>query len=422
MKARYQYRIYPRPTQIELLAKAFGCSRVVWNDALWIYKNAFKNGKDRPKDVDKLVITQAKKTNQRAWLSEVSNIVLQQSFRDLQTAWNNYFSSLSGKRKGQPIGKPKLKKKTSRQSMRFRKGGFSVHSCSVKLAKIGHVPMVVSRPLPSAPSSVTIIKDTIGRYFASFVVEVPTEIAPQTTNSCGIDLGLTHFAILSSGEKVENPQLHKKMLRKIKLANRRLAQHAKRASLASARSGRMPCAKKDSNRRKKRKLRLAKLHAKVKQQRTDFLHKLTTRLVAENQSLAVEDLNVAGMVKNRKLSRAISDAGWAKFKTMLSAKCDKYGRDLTIVDRWYASSQICSCCGGKSEGKKELDVREWECLYCNTIHDRDINAAANLEQQIKREAGGQSDSYNNGHGVSVSLPVVAVCDEVSTIPIQLSLF
>jgi putative transposase len=404
MKARYQYRIYPRPTQIEPLAKAFGCSRVVWNDALWVYKNAWRNSEERPKDVDKLVITQAKKTPERAWLSEVSNIVLQQSFRALQTAWNNYFSSVSGKRKGKPVGKPKLKKKTSRQSMRFRKGGFSVHSCSVKLAKIGHVPMVVSRPLPSAPSSVTIIKDTTGRYFASFVVEVSEKIAPQTDSSCGVDLGLTHFCILSSGEKVENPNLHKKMLRKIKKANRRLAK-----------------AKKDSNRRKKRKLRLAKLHAKVKDQRTDFLHKLTTRLVAENQSLAIEDLNVAGLVKNRKLSRAISDAGWAKFKTMLAAKCDKYGRDLTIVDRWYASSQICSYCG-QSGGKKELNVREWSCLYCNTFHDRDKNAAANLKNQIKREAGGQSDSYNNERGASVSQSEIAVCVEPLTTPIQLTLF
>lgn len=404
MKARYQYRIYPRPTQFETLAKAFGCSRVVWNDALWIYKNAFRNGEERPKNVDKLVITQAKKTESRAWLSEVSNIVLQQSFRDLQIAWNNYFSSLNGKRKGKPVGKPKLKKKTSRQSMRFRKGGFSVHSCSVKLAKIGHIPMIVSRPLPNQPSSVTIIKDAIGRYFASFVVEVPEQIAPQTDASCGIDLGLTHFAILSTGEKVENPRLHKKMLRRIKLANRRLAK-----------------AKKDSNRRKKRKLRLAKLHAKVKQQRTDFLHKLTTRLVCENQALAIEDLNIAGLVKNRKLSRAISDASWAKFKTMLSAKCDKYARQLTIVDRWYPSSQICSCCG-KSGGKKELDVREWECLYCNTIHDRDINASNNLKNQIKREAGGQSDSNINERGESVSLPAVAVLDETLTTPKQLTLF
>ncbi len=398
MKARYNYRIYPKPSQIEPLAKAFGCARVVWNDALWLYQKANKEGLPMPKDVDKQVITQAKKTPDRAWLSEVSNIVLQQSFRDLQTAWNNYFSSLKGERKGKRVGQPKFKKKHSRQAIRFRKGGFKVHSQSVKLAKIGHVPMVVSRPLPSKPSSVTIIKDCSGRYFASFVVAVAQTIPPASDKSIGIDLGLTHFAILSSGEKIENPRLHKKMLRKIKKANRRLSK-----------------AKKDSNRRKKRKLRLAKLHAKVQDQRTDFLHKLTTRLVRENQTLAVEDLNVSGMVKNRKLSRAISDAGWAKFKTLLAAKCDKYGRDLIIVDRWFASSQICSCCG-QSGGKKQLDVREWECLFCNTIHDRDLNAAINL-----KDAGGLSESLN-GRGSKCKTIVVAVCDEPSTTYEQISLF
>lgn len=398
MKARYNYRVYPKQSQLTPLAKAFGSSRVVWNDAWWLYKVAERNNLDRPRKISNLVITQAKKTDERKWLSEVSSVVLQQSLRDLEAAWSNYFSSLKGVRKGQAVGKPKPKKKQGRQAIRFASNAFSTHSKSVYLAKIGHVKVVFSRPLPSKPTSVTIIKDTTGRYFASFVVEIPAEIALQTSNSCGIDLGLTHFAILSTGEKIENPRLHKKMLRKIKLANRRLAK-----------------AEKDSNRRKKRKLRLAKLHAKVKDQRTDFLHKLTTRLVAENQSLAVEDLNVAGMVKNRKLSRAISDAGWSKFKTMLGAKCDKYGRDLTIVNRWYPSSQICSCCG-KSGGKKELNVREWECLFCNAKHDRDINASINLN----RWAGGQSDQDNNKRGASVSLAVPAVCGEAFTNPIQLT--
>ena len=363
-----------------------------------MYQKANRDGLPLPNNVDKQVITQAKKTEERAWLSEVSNIVLQQSFRDLQTAWSNYFSSLKGKRKGKPVGKPKFKKKQSRQAIRFRKGGFKVHSQSVKLAKIGQIKMVVSRPLPSEPSSVTIIKDGGGRYFASFVVEVSPSIAPQTDCSCGIDLGLNHFCILSSGEKVENPRLQKKMLKRLKKANRRLSK-----------------AKKDSNRRKKRKLKLAKLHGKIKDQRTDFLHKLTTRLVRENQTLAVEDLNIAGMVKNRKLSRAISDAGWAKFKTLLAAKCDKYGRDLTIVDRWFASSQICSECG-KSGGRKELDVREWECLCCNTVHDRDVNAAINI-----KDAGGLSESLN-GRGSKFKTTVVAVCVEPSTTYKQLALF
>lgn len=371
MKARYNYRIYPKQHQLPLIAQAMGCARVVWNDALRLYKDAEKNGTDRPKKISNLCITQAKKTTNRAWLADVSSVVLQQSINDLQTAWKNYFDSKQGRRKGKEVGKPRWKKKQSRQAIRFASNAFSVHSQSVKLAKIGHVKMVVSRPLPSVPTSVTIIRDTTGRYFASFVVEVKQPIPPQTEGSCGIDMGLAHFVILSDGEKIDNPKWHKKMLQRIKRANRRLAK-----------------AKRDSKRRERRNKKLAKLHLLVKQQRQDFHHKLTTRLVRENQALAVEDLNVAGMVKNRKLSRAISDAGWTKFKTMLAAKCDKYGRDLTIVDRWYPSSQICSCCG-KSGGKKELDVRQWTCLYCNTVHDRDINAAENLNEW----AGGQSDQY-----------------------------
>jgi putative transposase len=400
MKARYRYRIYPKPHQIEPLAKAFGCARVVWNDALAIYTDAANNKQPFPKDVDKLVITQAKKTSERAWLAEVSNIVLQQSFRDLQQAWSNYFSNLKGKRKGKKVGRPKFKKKQSRQVIRFRVGGFSVHSESVKLAKIGQIPMVVSRPLPSAPSSVTIIKDTTGRYFASFVVEIPQAIPPTSDSSVGIDLGLTHFAILSNGENIDNPRHHKKVLKRIKRANRKLSK-----------------CKKGSNRREVAKLKLAKLHAKVKDCRTDFLHKLTTKLVRENQALAIEDLNVSGMVKNRKLSRAISDAGWYSFRNLLTAKCDKYGRHLVVIDRWLPTSQKCSVCGF-SGGKKELDVREWQCLNCGSIHDRDTNAANNI-----LDAGGLSESLN-GRGRKCKTTSVAVSVDPSTTPklVQLSLF
>ena len=400
MKARYNYRIYPKPHQIEPLAKAFGCARVVWNDALWLYKKASTEGQPMPQNVDKQVITQAKKTSERCWLSEVSNIVLQQSFRDLQQAWNNYFKSLKGKRKGKKVGRPKFKKKQSRQAIRFRKGGFTVHSTSVKLAKIGQIPIVYSRKLPSPPSSVTIIKDTANRYFASFVVEINPENMPKTDKSVGIDLGLTHFAIFSDGEKIENPKLQKKMLRRIKKTNRRLSK-----------------AKKDSHRRKRRKLRLAKLHAKVKDSRNDFLQKLSTRLVRENQAIAIEDLNVSGMVKNRKLSRAISDAGWYSFRSLLDAKCEKYGRDFVVIDRWEATSQKCSNCG-KHGGKKELNVRAWTCLHCGEQHDRDINAAKNI-----LVAGGLSETLN-GRGSKSKTSNEAICDEPSTTPkvVQLSLF
>lgn len=390
MKSRYKYRIYPKPHQLEPLAKAFGCARVIWNDALFFYKKAYEEDQPRPKDVDKIVITQAKKTEKRAWLSEVSNIVLQQSYRDLQQAWSNYFDSLKGERKGKKVGLPKFKKKQSRQTIRFREGGFSIHSCSVKLAKIGHIPMEVSRPLPTKPSSVTIIRDPAVRYFASFVVEIAPQTLPSTENAIGIDLGLTHFAIISNGEKVEYPRLHKTCVKKIKRANRRLSK-----------------CQKGSKRREASKRKLAKIHVKVADERTDFLHKLTTKLVRENQALAIEDLNVSGMVKNRKLSRAISDAGWRTLRTLLDAKCDKYGRHLTIINRWEATSQKCSACG-ESEGRKELHIREWQCLHCGVVHDRDINAGCNI-----KVAGGLSETIN-GRWSECKTTFVAVRDESST--------
>jgi putative transposase len=399
MKARFKYRIYPKPQQIEPLAKAFGCSRVVWNDALAIYLDAANNSQPIPLDVDKIVITRAKKTAARAWLAEVSNIVLQQSFRDLQQAWSNYFNSLKGKRKGKKTGRPRFKKKQSRQAIRFRVGGFSVHSESVKLAKIGHIPMKVSRPLPSEPSSVTIIKDAAGRYLASFVVELPQEIPPAAENSIGIDLGLNHFAILSNGEKIDNPRLHKKLLKRIKRANKKLSK-----------------CQKGSKRRELAKLKLAKLHAQIKDCRTDFLHKLTTKLVRENQALAIEDLNVSGLVKNRKLSRAISDAGWYSFRVLLTAKCDKFGRHLIVINRWEATSQKCSACRFHG-GKKELHVREWQCLNCGTVRDRDINAAVNIK------VAGRLSETQNGRGRKCKTTSVAVSVEPSTTPkiIQLTL-
>lgn len=400
MKARYSYRIYPTTQQRTELAKAFGRARVVWNDALAIYQQAFREGKQRPQDVDKIVITQAKNTPERAWLSEVSVVHLQQAYRDLQQAWANFFNSLKGKRKGKKVGCPKFKKKQARQAIRFTQRGFSVHSQSVKIAKIGHIPMEVSRPLPSYPTSVTLIKDTSDRYFASFVVEVNPEALPKTETSMGIDLGLNHFAIFSTGKKVENPRQHKKLLKRIQKANRKLSN-----------------CQKGSNRRQRAKLKLAKLHAKVKDSRTDFLHKLTTRLVRENQAIAVEDLNVSGMVRNRKLARAISDAGWHKFRALLAGKCDKYERHLVIINRWEATSQKCSNCGFHG-GKKELNVREWTCLNCGVFHDRDTNAANNI-----KVAAGLSETLN-GRGRKCKTTLVAVSIEPSTHlkPVQLSLF
>ncbi len=359
MKARYQYRIYPSDQQCKELAKLFGCVRVVWNDALGLCKKSEKlpsNG-----DLQKICITQAKKTKEREWLGEVSNIPLQQSIADLGVAFKNFFDSRNGKTKGVKVNPPKFKKKNNRQTARFRKGGFSIKAAKVYLAKIGCIKTKWSRPLPSEPSSVTVIKDCAGRYFLSFVVEVEQQIEPSSATAIGIDLGLKTFAALSNGEKVSSPD-YSKLDRKIRRSQRKLSRRQKQ-----------------SKRRERMRKRVARLKAKVRDIRKDFLHKLSTKVVIENQVTALEDLNVSGMLKNRKLSRAISQAGWREFRTMCEAKSNKFGREFVVISRWEPTSQVCSDCG-YHWGKLDLSVREIICINCTAYHDRDKNASKNIEQ------------------------------------------
>lgn len=389
MKQRYQYRIYPTQQQTHDLSRLFGCCRVVYNDALALSRLAEKLPKNS--DLQKTCITLAKKTEHREWLGEVSNIPLQQSVIDLGTAFKNYFDSLKGNRKGQKVRPPKFKKRKGKQSARFRKGGFSIQNAQVYLAKIGLIEVVWSRDLPSEASSVTIIKDAADRYFLSFVVEVNPILLPDNGQSVGIDLGITDFATLSSGEKVKAPKPLKRRLRKLRSAQRKLARKVK-----------------GSKRRERARKRVAKIHAKISDVRKDFLHKLSTRVIRENQTIVLEDLAVSNMVKNRKLSRAISDLGWRSFRTMLEAKSAMYGRDFRVISRWEPTSQRCSCCG-EIGGKKELDVREWQCLFCGAIHDRDINAAVNI-----KVAGGLSETLNGCGGSRKTTVKVAASREAST--------
>ncbi len=359
MKARYQYRIYPDDQQRQALAKLFGCVRVVWNDALFLCKQSEKlpsNG-----DLQKICITQAKKTKEREWLSYVSNIPLQQSIADLGVAFKNFFDSRKGKRKGAKVNFPKFKRKDNRQTARFRKGGFSIKAAKVFLAKIGCIKTKWSRPLPSEPSSVTVIKDRAERYFLSFVVEIHACVKPAKNQAIGIDLGIKTFAALSSGEKGSSPD-YSKLDRKIRRSQRKLSRRQK-----------------DSRRRERMRFRVARLKAKLRDTRKDFLHKLSTKVVNDNQVIALEDLNVSGMLKNRCLSRAISQAGWREFRTMCEAKSNKFGREFVVISRWEPTSQICSDCGYRW-GKLDLSVREIVCINCGTHHDRDDNASKNIEQ------------------------------------------
>jgi putative transposase len=359
MKARYQFRFYPKDQQQKLLAQLFGCVRVVWNDALAICKQVEKLPSNN--DLQKLVITQGKKTIERQWLSDVSNIPLQQSVADLGIAYKNFFNSCKGKRKGKKIGSPKFKKKTNQQSARFRIGGFSIKGGKVYLTKIGNFSPIWSRDLPFAPSSVTVIKDCANRYFLSFVVEVEPVNIDAKNQSIGIDLGIKTFAVMSNGEKAQSPD-YSKLDRKIRKLLKKLARQPK-----------------DSQRRNKTRIKIAKLHNRITDTRKDFLHKLSTKIVSENGSIVLEDLNVSGMVKNRKLARAISLQGWREFRTLCEAKSQKFNRDFRVISRWEPTSQICSECGYKW-GKLDLKIRSVKCLNCGTEHDRDENAAKNINK------------------------------------------
>ena len=363
MQLRYNFRLYPTAGQRQALAKAFGCARVVFNDGLRARQEAHEQGLPYISDgeLSKRIITEAKKTPQRAWLSEVSAVVLQQALADLNTAYRNFFNSITGKRKGPKVTPPRFRsKRDNRQAIRFtRNARFAVTAGGkLRLPKIGDVKVRWSRRLPSEPSSVTVVKDAAGRYFASFVVEIDAEPLPEATGEVGIDLGLTHFAVLSDGRKIANPRFLRRAERRLKKAQQALSRKAK-----------------GSNNRKKAIVKVARAHARVADARRDFAHKLSTTLIRENQAVYVEDLALKGLARTR-LGKSMHDAGWGQFVAMLEYKAARYGRTLVKIDRWFPSSKLCSACGALAESMP-LNVREWTCP-CGAVHDRDVNAARNI--------------------------------------------
>jgi putative transposase len=373
VQLRYNYRVYPDASQREALARSFGCARVVFNDGLRLRQQAREQGLPYVSDAElsKQVITQAKGTPERAWLGEVSSVVLQQALADLNTAYRNFFASVTGKRKGRKLAPPRYRsRKDNRQAIRFTKNSrFKVlDSGLLRLPKIGDVEVRWSRSLPSDPSSVTVIRDAAGRYFASFVVQTTDEPLPPSGSEVGIDLGLTHFAVLSDGTKVAAPKFLRRAARKLK----RLQQALSRKQRGSAN-------------RKKAVVKVARAHARVADTRRDWQHKLSTRIIRDNQAVYVEDLCVVGLGRTR-LAKSVHDAGWASFTGMLEYKAARYGRTFGRVDRFFPSTRMCSDCG-RINDKMTLNVRSWTCP-CGTAHDRDVNAAKNVL------AAGQADNSN----------------------------
>jgi IS605 OrfB family transposase len=393
MRLRYSYRLYPAPGQRQALARAFGCARVVFNDSLRARRDAYAAGLPYITDAELSTrLTEAKAAPERAWLGEVSAVVLQQALADLNTAYRNFFASLTGQRTGPKIGPPRFRsRKDRRQAIRFtRNARFTITAAGkLRLPKIGDVPVRWSRDLPAEPSSVTVIMDAAGRYFASFVVEAGEDPLPEAGAEAGIDLGLTHFAVLSDGRKVANPRFLRRAERKLRKAQQALTRKVK-----------------GSSNRAKARIKVARVHARVADTRRDWLHKESTRVIRETQAVYVEDLCVAGLGRTR-LARSVHDAGWSAFTSMLEYKARKHGRTFARTGRWEPTSQVCSTCGVK-DGPKPLSVRQWACPACGTVHDRDVNAARNIL------AAGRADRLNACGGDIRPGPAPAVAREAGS--------
>lgn len=388
VQVRYRYRIEPTLAQRRELARVFGCCRVVFNDAVRVREEANRAGIDlTDTEIQRRVITVAKTSAQRAWLAEVPSVALVQSVNDARRAWRNFLASRTGKRKGRAVGRPRMKsKKDHRQSFRLTRNGFRVRQDGrLAIAKLGRLRVRWSRPLPSEPSSVTIIREPDGNHYASFVVERQLTPLALTDREAGVDMGVARLATIADtdGRRIEvpNPKHLQGKLRKL----RRLEREKSRR-------------RKGSRNRDKTRQKIAIAHGAVARARRDFHHKQALALVRDNQVIHVEDLNIAGMVRNHRLARAIADAGWNQFVRIIGEKAERYGRTLQSVSRWLPSTKKCSACAHVLD-KLPLQIRQWSCPACQTVHDRDHNAAKNIL------AAGRAERRNDcGASISPSIP------------------
>lgn len=351
----YRYRFYPTPDQVVNLNQTFGCVRYVYNRSLRYRQDAWY---ERQENISYLqnsaLLTGWKKEPEHLWLNEVSSVPLQQSLRHLQTAYRNFFQ---GRAKY-----PRFKKKDGCQSAEYTTSAFKWDGVSLKLAKQAE-PLNIrwSRRFSGKPTTVTVSRDPAGRYFVSLLVEETMALLPVVNATVGIDVGIKDVVVTSEGVVSGNP--------------RHTAKHAVRLAKYQRRLARK---QKGSKNRRKAKLKVARVHAKIADCRRDFTHKLTTTLIRENQTICVENLAVKNMVKNPTLAKSINDANWGELVRQLEYKADWYGRTVVAIDRWYPSSKRCSCCGYTLD-QLDLATRQWTCPKCHTTHDRDVNAARNIK-------------------------------------------
>lgn len=375
MLKSFVYRLYPNKEQEILLAKHFGCNRFIYNWALNLRKESYEqSGKTISKFELNKMVTQLAKKEEYSWLQEVLSQSLQQSIQNLDTAYIKFFK--------EKTGFPKFKsKKTHRHSYRIPQNvkiDFENHK--VFLPKIKWVNIRVDREFEGLIKSATVKQLPSGKYFVSILVEDGKDYQTKKqivhANAVGIDLGIKDFAILSDGTKIENPKFLRTKEQRLKVLQKRLSRKQK-----------------GSNNRNKQRIKVAKLHEKISNERKDFLQKLTTKLVKESQfdTFCLENLNVSGMMRNHKLAKSIAEVSWYQFIEMLKYKCEWYGKNLVQIGQFEPSTKTCSHCGYKNT-ELTLKDREWICPVCNTYHDRDINAAINIKNFALSEANLRSFS------------------------------
>ena len=353
MNKGVKFRIYPNKEQENLILQTFGCCRLIYNKGLDMRNKAYKNGEKIGYVQTSAMVTELKRTEQFAFLKDVEAVTLQQSLRDLDRAYQNFFKKRAKF--------PKFKSKhDNHQSYRTLSNHIRIVGNYLKLPKLGYVKVKQSMEVGHI-NNVTIEKTPTEKYFAVLNVDFEPNFKQNNGNSIGIDVGLKEFYTDSNGNKVGNPKYLEKSEKKLKREQRRLSRKQK-----------------GSSNRNKQRIRVARVYEKVTNQRNDFLQKESTKLVRENQTIVIEDLNVKGMLRNHRLAKAISSASWSKFFAMLEYKAIWYKNTIIKIPTFYPSSQTCSCCGYKNPLVKNLSIRKWECPKCHTKHDRDYNASINI--------------------------------------------
>ncbi len=355
----YKFRLYPNKAQAILLNKTLGCCRFVFNHFLSVRRDSWENDKKSVSyNETSALMTQLKSDENHLWLKEVDSIALQQSLRDLDVAYKNFFKY----NRGYPNFKSR---RNRRQSYRTQNSGkkIRVEGKRIKLPKVGLVRFEQSREIKGRILNATVTKTATDKYFVSLCVEedIADNLRQNDGGQIGLDVGLKEFCTDNRGNRVVNPKPLSRLSKKLTKAQRKLSRR-----------------KLDSHNRNRQRIILARVHEKITNIRRDFLHKLTTKLCRENQTIAVESLNVQGMMKNHKLARAIADVSWGEFFRQLQYKAILYGCDVIKVPTFYPSSQTCCNCGYKNSLTKDLSVRRWICPVCGTVHDRDQNAAVNI--------------------------------------------